>query len=187
MIVDISTRSMMIDTKVTMQNIADSLGLSRNTVSKALNGNASVLPSTRKAVVQKAAHLGYKNFASIEGVIGADETRITGSIAFFASFMPGKNHFGSQFLTGFTERMSQMGYTLTLYILRPEDIASLSLPPNFEAEKTAGILCIELFEPAYCEFVCSLKKPVVFADTCVWGRDRKERHLVSPAGGMPSC
>jgi LacI family transcriptional regulator len=154
----------MADTKVTMQDIADSLGLSRNTVSKALNGNPSVPPSTRNLIVQKAAALGYKDFAPPAGAAGPKNG---GAIAFFASMMPDKNHFGSQFLTGFTGRISRAAYTLTLFILRPEDIAARVLPPNFDIDKTAGILCIELFDPRYSEFLCGMQRPVLFADTHV--------------------
>ncbi|MDE6364362.1 MAG: LacI family DNA-binding transcriptional regulator, partial [Lachnospiraceae bacterium] len=44
--------------KVTIQDIAAEMGLSRNTVAKALNGGL-VSPQTRHAVVQKAWQMGY--------------------------------------------------------------------------------------------------------------------------------
>ncbi len=44
--------------KVTIQDIAAEMGLSRNTVAKALNGGL-VSPQTRYAVVQKAWQMGY--------------------------------------------------------------------------------------------------------------------------------
>ena len=44
--------------KVTIQDIAMELGLSRNTVAKALNGGF-VSPSTKQAVVQKAWQMCY--------------------------------------------------------------------------------------------------------------------------------
>lgn len=39
--------------KVTIQDIADSLNLSRNTVSKALNGNDSIPESTKNRIIKK--------------------------------------------------------------------------------------------------------------------------------------
>jgi LacI family transcriptional regulator len=157
-----------------MQDIADSLGLSRNTVSKALNGNPTVPASTRNTVIQKAASLGYKNYAPVKQVqTGGDNTG--GTIAFFASVMPGKNHFGSQFLSGFTERMSRGSYTLSVYILRPEDIAAGQAPMNFSHEHVSGILCIEMFDAPYCDFICAMDKPVLFADTYVVSARQKLR------------
>ncbi|MDR1467750.1 MAG: LacI family DNA-binding transcriptional regulator [Spirochaetaceae bacterium] len=163
----------MVIKRVTMQDIADSLGLSRNTVSKALNGNPAVPASTRNTVIQKAASLGYKNYAPAEQSRTAGDKG--GTIAFFASLMPGRNHFGSLFLTGFTERMSSSHYTLSFYILRPEDIAAGREPMNFDREHIAGILCIEMFDAPYCDVICAMNKPVLFADTYVFSARRELR------------
>ena len=47
--------------KCTIQNIADHLGLSRNTVSKALQNSSEVSENTRNLVIKTASKLGYKN------------------------------------------------------------------------------------------------------------------------------
>ena len=49
--------------RVTIQDIADSLGLSRNTVSKAINNTGSIADATREKILQKAVELGYKQFS----------------------------------------------------------------------------------------------------------------------------
>ena len=41
--------------KVTLQDIADELGISRNTVSKAINNSEGIAPSTRDKILQKDA------------------------------------------------------------------------------------------------------------------------------------
>lgn len=46
-------------TKITMQNIADHVGVSKFAVSKALSGQSGVSPETRDRIVQAAARLGY--------------------------------------------------------------------------------------------------------------------------------
>ena len=45
--------------RVTIQDIASALGLSRNTVSKAINNTGPVADSTRAAVLKKAAEMGH--------------------------------------------------------------------------------------------------------------------------------
>ena len=45
--------------RVTIQQIADACGLSRNTVSKVFNNRGAVPEATKKAVIQKAQELGY--------------------------------------------------------------------------------------------------------------------------------
>ena len=50
-------------TKVTLQDIADALGVSRNTVSKAINNTGVLAESTRQKVLEKAIEMGYKQFS----------------------------------------------------------------------------------------------------------------------------
>ena len=49
--------------KVTLQDIADALGVSRNTVSKAMNNTGVLAESTRQKVLEKALEMGYKQFS----------------------------------------------------------------------------------------------------------------------------
>ena len=46
--------------KVTIQDIADALGISRNTVSKAINNSEGLADATRDKILQKAVEMGYK-------------------------------------------------------------------------------------------------------------------------------
>ena len=50
-------------TKVTIQDIASELQLSRNTVSKAINNTGVLADATREKILRKAAEMGYKQFA----------------------------------------------------------------------------------------------------------------------------
>ena len=52
--------------RVTIQDIADSLGLSRNTVSKAINNTGILADSTRQRVLAKAVEMGYKQFSYVQ-------------------------------------------------------------------------------------------------------------------------
>ena len=49
--------------KVTIQDIADALGVSRNTVSKAINNTGTLADATRDKVIHKAIEMGYKQFS----------------------------------------------------------------------------------------------------------------------------
>ena len=51
--------------KVTIQDIADELGVSRNTVSKAINNSDGLAEATRERILQKAIEMGYKHFSYI--------------------------------------------------------------------------------------------------------------------------
>ena len=51
--------------KVTIQDIADALGVSRNTVSKAINNSDGLADATREKILQKAVEMGYKQFSYV--------------------------------------------------------------------------------------------------------------------------
>ena len=46
--------------KVTIQDIADALGISRNTVSKAINNSEGLADATREKILQKAIEMGFE-------------------------------------------------------------------------------------------------------------------------------
>ncbi|MGH2332269.1 LacI family DNA-binding transcriptional regulator [Thermoanaerobacter mathranii] len=149
--------------KVTMQFIADSLGLSRNTVSKALNGHPGVSQATKEKVIKKAAELKYKHFSFMD--IEKFDGKETGNIALLTANLPTNSHFGTSLLSGFEEKISSEGYNLSVYIIREAEISALSLPNNFDTSKVDGIICIELFDKKYTELINNLKIPTVFVDT----------------------
>ena len=66
--------------KVTMQDIADALGFSRNTVSKAINNTGVISPTTKELILKKAAEMGYRNIAGA-GIISdpAQTSRTAGT------------------------------------------------------------------------------------------------------------
>ncbi|CAM4385413.1 LacI family DNA-binding transcriptional regulator [Paenibacillus alkaliterrae] len=149
--------------KITIQHIADSLGLSRNTVSKALNGNATIPEDTRNKVVKKAIELKYKQFAFVD--TDSFITRQSGNIALLTSDMPTSPHFGAQVLSGLEEKISAEGYNLSIHIVREADLDTLSLPNNFESKKVDGIICIEMFNNNYSRLISNLGIPTIYIDS----------------------
>lgn len=147
--------------KITMQDIAEACGLSRNTVSKVFNGRGSVPEATRQQVLEKARQMGYRQLPEPAGQPAPGGR----SIALLTLCMPGRNHYGSNFISNFANRMSRAGYTLMIYEIQPDEHRDCRLPANFVLENTAGILCIEMFDRRYTEFICRLGLPVIFSDT----------------------
>ena len=143
--------------RVTMQDIAEACGLSRNTVSKIFNGRGSVPEGTRKLVLDKAQELGYL-------LQPKEAERAGGVIAVFAQQKLLSHNFGAFFITSFTDQISRAGYTIQMYKVSAAEIQAKKLPPHFRLEETAGILGIELFDRAYIKMICRLGKPTVFVD-----------------------
>ncbi len=160
--------------KVTIQDIADALGLSRNTVSKAINNTGILADATRDKVLQKAAEMGYKQFsyASYSQAVQSHELPMPGEkreIALLTTSFLGNSHFASVMLDKFQREIAQMGYSLSMHRVLPEEIKSFQFPITFRKEQVAGIICVEMFNYDYCKMLTEQDIPVLFADTPVIG------------------
>lgn len=155
--------------RVTIQDIADALGISRNTVSKAINNSDGLADATREKILQKAVEMGYKQFSYVSGLVNAEkdaksESVFRGEIALLTTTFLTNSHFASLMLDAFQREISQLGYTLNTHRVTPENIAAHTLPFTFNRERTSAILCIEMFDRDYDEMVCSLGLPTLFVD-----------------------
>ncbi len=80
--------------RVTMQDIADACGFSRNTVSKVFNGRGAVPQASKDIIRKKAAELGYGT--PVESAAASQQSG--GSIALLTGKMPRNAHLGITFL-----------------------------------------------------------------------------------------
>ena len=158
--------------KVTIQDIADALGVSRNTVSKAINNSEGLADATREKILQKAVEMGYKQFsyvnafASVSGSAGeaSRSPAHQGEIALLTTIFLNQSHFASLMLDKFRREISQLGYTLSTHRVTQENLASGTLPLTLSLERTKAILCVEMFDFAYDEMLCALELPILFVD-----------------------
>ncbi len=159
-------------TKVTLQDIADALGVSRNTVSKAINNTGVLAESTRQKVLEKAIEMGYKQFSYASDLAdiknpSVARTKASGEIALFTGSFLNNSHFASTMLDKFQHEISLLGYSLTMHRVDSTNIDELTLPISFRKENTKAIVCIEMFNHPYCEMLCSLSIPVLMIDAPV--------------------
>ena len=160
-------------TRVTIQDIADELGISRNTVSKAINNTGILADATREKVLKKAMEMGYKQFSYVtavgsgSSVLAIPTPKANTEIAVFLTNFVGGSHFAIVMLDKFQKELASLGYSLTLHRVLTEEQERLELPASFSRERTAGILCIEMFHYEYDKMLCSLGLPVLFADSPV--------------------
>ena len=163
--------------RVTIQDIADALGLSRNTVSKAINNTGVLADATKEKVLQKAMELGYKqiSYANLANFIKPDPLMADNNgcteIALLAANYLGASHFSSMMLDKFQSEISMLGYSLSMHRILPDALEELRLPVSFVKERTAGIICFEVFDRDYCKMLCDLGIPVLFVDTPVTAFD----------------
>ena len=158
--------------KVTIQDIADALGVSRNTVSKAINNSEGLADATREKILCKAVEMGYKQFSYVSlpnAVFSTPETSPgsvgeANEIALFTTAFLTQSHFASPMLDKLQRDLSQLGYTLNTHRITPEMRSGGSLPITFRRERTAAVVCVEMFDRSYDEMVCALGLPILFID-----------------------
>lgn len=144
---------------VTIQDIANTLGMSRNTVSKALNGK-HVPVKTRNAVISAAIDMGYKGYklaAASESALGHKRfiilsTRLLMNIAFFISVLRGIED-------------GLMDYDVELVQFNITGSTSFAKFQRYLADaKVDGIICMEFFAPEYISALLEQGIPLVFMD-----------------------
>ena len=137
--------------KVTIQDIADALCISRNTVSKAINNADGLADSTREKILQKAVEMGYKQFSYAGSIaIPRNSTLPTvrpgasgyqGEIALLTGAFLTHSHFALLMLDKFQREISQLGYTMNTHRVTPEDFVRKTAP-NYTAPGTGAWDCV---------------------------------------------
>lgn len=144
---------------VTIQDLANALGMSRNTVSKALNGK-HVPAKTRNAVIHAAIEMGYKSYklaADSEGSLGQKRFLILSS-----RLLININYY-IHVLRGIEESLTD--YDIELVQFSITNSASFSKFKRYLSDyKVDGIICIEFFKPKYIAELLELGLALVFLD-----------------------
>ncbi len=165
--------------KVTIQDIADALGLSRNTVSKAINNTGILADATKERILQKAMEMGYKTFSYANSLTDlrwssqnpfyskVDPNDPKKEIALFTGMFLDNLHFASTMLDKFQHELSLLGYSLTIHRVSKENMNDLTLPLSFRPEGTAAIICVEIFHHPYCKMLCETGIPLLLVDAPV--------------------
>ena len=162
-------------TKVTIQDIANELQLSRNTVSKAINNTGVLADATREKILRKAAEMGYKQFAYLplfqEGAAKTAGLSILPSdkreIAMLTTQFLSSSHFSSMMLDRFQSEINHLHSGMTIHRISPIELKEKKLPSSLNIQCTAGIICIEVFDYDYAQMLCDLDVPLLFVDTPV--------------------
>ena len=162
-------------TKVTIQDIANELQLSRNTVSKAINNTGVLADATREKILRKAAEMGYKQFAYLplfqEDTAKAAEHSILPSdkreIAMLTTQFLSSSHFSSMMLDRFQSEIDHLHSGMTIHRISPIELKEKKLPSSLNIQRTAGIICFEVFDYDYAQMLCDLDVPLLFVDTPV--------------------
>lgn len=147
--------------RVTIQDIADALHLSRNTVSKVLNSPESVPEATRRRVLEMATAMNYKSIQQIT------ESKQEKPLKILLISLENKlsSSFFTQLYQKLHEQAKQYNMAITIQLISTDDIRTRHFPDYIHVAD--GILIMEVLNVDYIQTLLKLEKPTVFFDFAV--------------------
>lgn len=155
---------------ITMQDIADRFGVSKVTVSKALNDKEGVSDSLKEKIQEAATEMGYRmnviarslkeNATYNIGVIIAEHFTTTGDV----HKTPESNSFYMNFYQEISKALSLQRYSAILYILTEEDEHNQILPSIYMENKVDGLIILGQVNDDYVTALSERDVPLVFLD-----------------------
>lgn len=128
--------------KCTIKDIANELNMSRNTVSKALNGGSGVSDNTRKLIQEKARDMNYKN--TIAQYHSNKSNTNVGSIMFLTKGSANYSEFWTNVLRGIESILRPNNYDLVIGIMSESDLKNLNFPSTIQSGMIKGIILVEI-------------------------------------------
>lgn len=149
--------------KVTIQEIAAELDLSRNTVAKALTNSDTVAYDTRITVIKKAWEMGYQKMSPsiLEEYKLIESTPENKTVIILARRE--LSVFWNSIIVGISDELNRNNCRMRLSFISFEDEESLTLPRDFQDGIDAVIL-MSVFEPKYTELILRKNLPTIFLD-----------------------
>lgn len=149
--------------KVTIQDVAKELNLSRNTVAKALNNNDTVSYETRYVVIEKAYEMGYSKLSPVVLNEFKLRNKIDESKTIVVLTRREISLFWNSIIMGISDELNKYGCKLQFNFISEQDENNLVLPLDLQAE-VSGIIILSVFSPEYIEQIMKQNIPVVFVD-----------------------
>lgn len=153
--------------KCTIKDVADALGISRNTVSKVLNGKSGVSPKTEKLVLEKARELEYRfndTPPASEGFQLPVHSKEKRFILFLTKTSVNYSDFWINVMKGIESVLKRYNYDLVLGIMDNQDIEALHFPSIINSKQICGIILVELCDIKICDAILTYHLPTVTLD-----------------------
>lgn len=132
--------------------------MSRNTVSKALNGSSGITNATRQRVIDQAISMNYK----MMGTQAASSEKKERNILLVCKDSQLVNDFFGPLMLELQQLIHQRGAVMTVQYMLPQDIRELTMPARLQLAD--GVIGLEILDKRYTEALLSAGKPCVFFD-----------------------
>lgn len=145
--------------KSVMQDIANEINISKNSVSRALSGKSGISDSTRKLVIDKAIEIGYRYNENNTEIVHMKHYALIISCFAFCK----KDFFGEIFLS-IENKLKKSDINLNIYSIDDYSINSLDIPKGISSHSVDGIIILSHLTDDYINKVLSYKIPTVIVD-----------------------
>ena len=145
--------------KVNIADIANALGLSRNTVSKALNGSSGITSETRQRVLDQAVRMNYKMMGTQVSKAKAIEAT---NILLVCKDNQLVNAFFGPLILQLQHIVRSKGAIITMQYMSPEEIRDGVVPSQIHS--ASGVIGLEILDSDYIRSLIDCGKPCVFFD-----------------------
>lgn len=144
--------------KVTMQDIADALGISRVTVWKVFNNYANVSAALRENVLAKAKEMGYT-----KGISEPEQTESERNVSVIVS-RPNSAIFWTNIIHRLAQELCLHNINL-MYTYMPSRYSdNYKMPPVLHSNAVQGAIVLNVYDIRLMEEINQLKIPKVFLD-----------------------
>lgn len=149
--------------KVTIQDIAKELNLSRNTVARALNNSETVAQETRYMVVEKACEMGYPKISPVMLNSFRQHSSYAAAKTIIVLAKQEVSVFWNSIIMGIADTLNQSSCRMRLNFVSEEEERKNILPSDF-SDMVGGVICLSVFTKTYLETVLEKKIPTVCLD-----------------------
>jgi LacI family transcriptional regulator len=147
--------------KITMQDIADRLNVSKNSVSQALSGKPGVSEETRNLIIKTAESIGY-HYTSKKSPFSKPAIKNIALIASDFAFSR-KSFFGEIYLS-IEKELSKRGMNLFIQSIDQHSKENLLIPPLFDHQEIEGVIILSHISKSYTEKIISTGLPTIIID-----------------------
>lgn len=145
--------------KKVMQDIADKLNISKNSVSRALSGKSGISDSTRQLVVNKAIEIGY-NYNENK----PKDTTVKHYALIASCFALSRKEFFGQIYLSIENNLKESNVNLYVNSIDDYSLNSLVIPKTVSNHTVDGIIILSHLTDDYINKLLSYKIPTVIVD-----------------------
>lgn len=147
---------------VGINEIANKLNISRNTVSKVMNNRGSVSDKTRNRIIQTAIEMGYSKLP--EEFICKDNYEEKMKNILVIATAPDFSAFWGEIIHGITQELGGKQYQCFYHFLTFEQEQNFLVPQLIERGEVAGIIVMNVYNIETIKSIRSLGLPTVYYD-----------------------